>query len=75
MNLPQLNQWCQQLSGNAVALKLVTKSDPIDKKKDVKNQAVHLRNEALAHQAVLDAIEVFDGKVAEVKILSGGKDL
>lgn len=74
-NLPQLEQWCQQLSGDSVALKLVTKSDPADKKKNVKNQAVLLRNEALAHQVVLDAIEVFNGKVAEVKILSGGKDI
>lgn len=74
-NLPQLNQWCRQLSGKPMELKLVTKGEPESRKQNIRKQAAQLKNEALAHPVVLDAIEVFNGKVAEVKILSGGKEL
>ena len=73
-NLPQLNQWCRQLAGRAIDLNLVTKGDPGKEKPDKKKQAAHLKNDALSHPVVLDAIEVFNGKVAEVKILSGGNE-
>ncbi len=74
-NLPLLNNWCQEVFGDALELKLVQKGNSHSVAKDSKKQAVKLKNEALSHPIVLEAIEVFHGKVAEVKILSGGKKL
>jgi DNA polymerase-3 subunit gamma/tau len=74
-NLPQLTQWCQEIAGKSLKLKLITNSQPKNETLKDKKQIVHLKNQALTHPIILDAIEVFNGKVAEVKILSGGKKI
>ena len=74
-NLPQLNQWCRQIIGKSIELKMITSGGPKNGKLKEKKQTVHLKNQALSHPVILDAIEVFNGKVSEVKILSGGKKI
>jgi DNA polymerase-3 subunit gamma/tau len=74
-NLPQLNQWCTQISGKPLELKLITSHQLQNDTLKDKKQAAYLKNQALTHPVILDAIEVFNGKVAEVKILSGGKKI
>lgn len=72
-HLPQLKQWCHQLVGNPIELTIVTNKSSSVGNQDKKNQRAHLKNQALSHPVVLDAIEVFSGKVSEIKILPGGK--
>lgn len=74
-NLPQLNQWCRQITGKSIELKLITSDEPKNGKPKEKKQTVDFKNQALSHPVILDAIEVFNGKVADVKILSGGKKI
>jgi DNA polymerase-3 subunit gamma/tau len=74
-NLPQLNQWCRQITGKSIELKLITNDEPKNGKLKEKKQTVDFKNQALSHPVILDAIEVFNGKVTDVKILSGGKKI
>jgi hypothetical protein len=71
--LPLLKQWCSELNGNSVELNLITNKSSSNGIQDEKKQAASLKNQALAHPVVSDALEVFSGKVTEIKILSGGK--
>ena len=74
-NLPQLNQWSRQITGKSIELKLITSDEPKNGKPKEKKQTVDFKHQALSHPVILDAIEVFNGKVADVKILSGGKKI
>jgi DNA polymerase-3 subunit gamma/tau len=74
-NLPQLTHWCQQLAGKAIDVKFKVSSESENGKQKKNAQNTHLKRQALSHPVVLDAIEVFNGKVTGIKILSGGKKL
>ena len=74
-NLSQLTQWCRQLAGKAIDVKLVVNNESENRKLKKNAQDAQLKHQALSHPVVLDAIEVFNGKVTGIKILSGGKKL
>jgi DNA polymerase-3 subunit gamma/tau len=74
-NLPQLTRWCQQLAGKALDVKFKVNSESENGKLKKHTQETQLKRQALSHPVVLDAIEVFNGKVTGVKNLSGGKKL
>ena len=74
-NLPRLTQWCQQLAGKAIDVKFEVNSESENGKLKKNAQDTQLKRQALSHPVVLDAIEVFNGKVTGIKILSGGKKL
>jgi DNA polymerase-3 subunit gamma/tau len=74
-NLPQLTRWCQQLAGKALDVKFKVNSESENGKLKKHTQETQLKRQALSHPVVLDAIEVFNGKVTDIKILSGGKKL
>jgi DNA polymerase-3 subunit gamma/tau len=45
------------------------KREQNDDARNKKSQADRLKQEALSHPLVADAIEIFDGKVVDIKIL------
>ena len=67
-NMAVLNQVCTKVLGRRRDIRFTTGISIEDKNKKKKNDN-QLKQKALNHQLVADAIEIFDGKLLDVKIL------
>ncbi len=68
-NMAIIKKVCSNLFGKEMDIIIKAKTDRNDKKQREKNQASRLKQEALSHPLVADAIEIFNGKVVDVKNL------
>ena len=68
-NLAILREIHQELFGRDIGFAVLTNDDQENGKRTNGNQEGRLKNEALHHPRVADAIEIFDGKVMDVKLL------
>jgi DNA polymerase-3 subunit gamma/tau len=64
-----IEEACRKALGKPMTVALQTNIQDNNNREERKSRANRLRNDALAHPLVADAIELFDGKVVEVKIL------
>jgi DNA polymerase-3 subunit gamma/tau len=67
-NMAVLKQVCADILGSRHAIELTTKHALEDNKRK-KKTANKLKQKAISHPLVADAIEIFDGKLIDVKIL------
>jgi len=67
-NMAFLKQACADFFGKEKQIILKTKIDPEDEKKKKKDQNNIQKQKALSHPLVADAIEIFDGKLIDVKL-------
>jgi DNA polymerase-3 subunit gamma/tau len=67
-NLTYLKKVCTDYFGEQKQIVLKTKIDPENEKKK-KNQNNIQKQKAMSHPLVSDAIEIFDGKLIDVKLL------
>ena len=67
-NMAVLNQICEDILGCRHAIRLASSSTPEDNRRK-KKTAAKLKQKAISHPLVADAIEIFDGKLIDVKIL------
>ena len=67
-NLALLKQICAEILGVRHEIQFTTKSNLEDNKRK-KKTANQLKKKAISHPLVADAIEIFDGKLIDVKIL------
>jgi len=68
-NMELMCKVCQQVCGGALKVRLSSGDDPGTDNLKKKKQAHRLKQKALDHPLVADAIEIFDGKIVDVKIL------
>ena len=68
-NMELMCKVCQQVCGGALKVRLSSGDDPGTDNLKKKKQANRLKQKALDHPLVADAIEIFDGKIVDVKIL------
>jgi DNA polymerase-3 subunit gamma/tau len=65
-----LKKACAQCFGNEKDIALIAEGDSDEDRPPKKNQNDHsLKQKALSHPSVADALEIFDGKLIDVKIL------
>jgi len=65
-----LKQACAQYFGNETDIVLIAQGEPDEKHSKKKSQNDHLlKQKALSHPSVADALEIFNGKLIDVKIL------
>ena len=68
-NKTALNEICTAYFGQAKNVMLMSSSEPDDERPKKKSQNDHLiKQKALSHPLVADAIEIFNGKLIDVKI-------
>ena len=67
-NMEVLNRICEDILGRRYEVKFTSNSTLEDKKRK-KKTANKLKQKAISHPLVADAIEIFDGKLIDVKIL------
>jgi len=67
-NIAIIKKMCDDFFGRPMDI-IITGQNRHNENRPIKNQAGSLKQEALSHQLVTDAIEIFNGKVVEVKIL------
>jgi DNA polymerase-3 subunit gamma/tau len=67
-NMAVLNRICEDILGRRYELKFASNSTLEDNKRK-KKTANKLKQKAISHPLVADAIEIFDGKLIDVKIL------
>lgn len=63
-----LKQVCSDFFGHPVQVKVRAGKNPSGERKQEKQAVDKLKKEALNHPLVTDAIEIFDGKIVDVKI-------
>jgi DNA polymerase-3 subunit gamma/tau len=68
-NMELMCKVCQQVCGGSLKVRLSSGDDPGTDNLKKKKQAHRLKQKALDHPLVADAIEIFDGKIVDVKIL------
>lgn len=66
--IPFLENVCNELSGQAIKLDLLYNIDDAAAKKKQKKESNRLKQKALSHPLVMEALELFDGKVIDVKV-------
>ncbi|MFC1516518.1 DNA polymerase III subunit gamma/tau [Thermodesulfobacteriota bacterium] len=59
---------CREFFGRNMDVVVKTKTEQDNERRHISDRASRLRKEALNHSLVADAIEIFDGKVIDVKI-------
>jgi DNA polymerase-3 subunit gamma/tau len=65
-----LKKACAQYFGNEKDIVLIAQGESVDERPLKKNQNDHLlKQKALSHPSVADALEIFNGKLIDVKIL------
>ena len=57
-----------QLAGRPVTIAIVANLEDVDLKQQEKHKTEQLKKKALSHPMVMEAIELFNGKVVDVKI-------
>jgi len=67
-NMAVLNRICEDILGRPHEIKFTNDSTPEDNKRK-KKTAAKLKQKAISHPLVADAIEIFDGKLIDVMIL------
>jgi DNA polymerase-3 subunit gamma/tau len=67
-NIAFLNQICADYFGEEKKILLTTQSDPNEGNQEKKNKSNLLKQKALDHPLVADAIDIFEGKLIDVKI-------
>ena len=68
-NLAILKEIHHELFGNDIDIHITSEDSQDNGKQTNGNQESRLKNEALSHPRIADAIEIFDGKVLDVKLL------
>ena len=68
-NMGVLQQVCADVLGSRKDIRLAPGTKPDDNYQKKKSHDNELKKKALSHPLVADAIEIFDGKLIEVKIL------
>ena len=68
-NAAIIRKVCSDFFGQRMEVIITTKKILENEKQHKKGQAIRLKQEALSHPLVADAIEIFNGKVVDVKIL------
>jgi len=68
-NMVIIEKMCEDFFGKKMDLVITAHPSPIPECQSNKNQASRLKQEALNHPLVSDAIEIFNGKVVDVKTL------
>lgn len=63
-----LEKICSDLAGHLMKLKIVANLDRVADKQKKKRKAGRLKQNALSHPMVLESLELFDGKVIDVKV-------
>ncbi len=69
-NMEIIKQVCHDFFGKEMDVKITVKEVPNNQSRQEKDMTDRLKKEALNHPLVDDAVEIFDGKVVDVKILS-----
>jgi DNA polymerase-3 subunit gamma/tau len=67
-NLNIIKKVCEELLGKELKILITAKQDLHTDDREQKSQNINLKNEALSHPLVADAIEIFNGRVVDVKI-------
>ena len=68
-NMAVLQQVCQDVFGNRKEIRLIPATSMDDNPKKKKSRDNQLKKKALGHPLVADAVEIFDGKLIDIKIL------
>ena len=68
-NVDTIKKVCSNFFGKEIDVIVRVKKEQNNDTQHKKNQASRLKQEALSHPLVADAIEIFDGSVVDVKIL------
>ncbi|UCD90297.1 MAG: DNA polymerase III subunit gamma/tau [Desulfobacterales bacterium] len=68
-NLAIIKQVCRDYFRKDIEVVVKIKKEQTNDARNKKSQADQLKQEALSHPLVSDAIEIFDGKVVDIKIL------
>jgi len=68
-NIAIIKQICRDFFGKDIDVVVKVKREQNNDARNKKSQTEHLKQEALSHPLVADAIEIFDGKVVDIKIL------
>jgi DNA polymerase-3 subunit gamma/tau len=68
-NMNLLRQVCEQVCGGPVEVRLIAGDDPGAGNLEKKKETHQLKQKALGHPLVADTIEIFNGKIIDVKIL------
>ena len=68
-NIAIIKQICSKFFGKDMEVAIKAKKEQNNDAQDKKNQADRMKREALNHPLIADAIEIFDGKVVDIKIL------
>jgi DNA polymerase-3 subunit gamma/tau len=63
-----LEQVCSRATGNDMHIKLVENIEDAQSKNQLKKKTGRLKQDALSHPLVMEALEVFDGRVIDIKI-------
>ena len=67
-NMALLNQVCSQLFGKTVEIVTATGVEAADDSQKARNQDYLLKQKAISHPLVADAVEIFNGRIVDVKI-------
>ncbi|MGB2687397.1 MAG: DNA polymerase III subunit gamma/tau [Desulfobacterales bacterium] len=68
-NIGIIKKVCRDFFGKEIGVIIRTKKVVDDKHQQKKSGTVRLKHEALSHPLVTDALEIFNGKIVDVKIL------
>jgi DNA polymerase-3 subunit gamma/tau len=68
-NMDIIKKVCHDFFGKEMDVRITLKKAPNDESRQEKGLTERLKKEALNHPLVDDAVEIFDGKVVDVKIL------
>jgi DNA polymerase-3 subunit gamma/tau len=68
-NMAVLQQVCADVLGSRKDIRLAPGTEPDDNYQKKKSHDNELKKKALSHPLVADAVEIFDGKLVDVKIL------
>jgi len=68
-NVAIIKKVCNDFWGRKMDLQITTRHNPNNKSQQKKSLADRMEKEALSHPLVADAIEIFNGRVIDVKVL------
>ncbi len=67
-HLPSLEQKCSNCMGRSVKLNVVANMKDAAAKQELKKKTSRLKQEAMSHPLVMEALELFNGRVVEIKV-------
>jgi DNA polymerase-3 subunit gamma/tau len=68
-NIGIIKKVCRDFFGKEIDVIIGTKKITENKHHQKNSRKIHLKQEALSHPMVTDALEIFNGKIVDVKIL------